>query len=132
MVPVTQRIEGYPYGECVRASYATILGLPIEAVPRLDPAAAGDAGEGQRALERRYLASIGLRLIEIRADPPKEIPDWLLGAFPEDMPHLISGRSPRGTFHRCVGVGGRVAWDPHPSRAGLVAVHSVGILVPKW
>lgn len=132
MIPATQRIEGFPFGECVRASYATILGLPLEEVPRLDPAAAKAAGEDQRARERRYLATMGLRLVEIRATPPAELPGWLLDSLAPDTPHLISGLSPRGFYHRCVGVGGRVVWDPHPSRAGLLTVNSVGILVPAW
>jgi hypothetical protein len=34
--------------------------------------------------------------------------------------HLISGISPRGTRHACVGFGGTVVHDPHPSRLGII------------
>lgn len=126
---VYQRVEGWPYGECVRASYATILGMPIDDVPRFDPAACNAAGERQHNRERRWLASIGLDLVEISTSPDEELPQEVLDCVPP-VPHLISGLSPRGFSHRCVGVGGRVVHDPHPSRAGLVTVYSVGLLVP--
>lgn len=125
--PTTQSREGYPYGDCVRASYATILDLPLEAVPRFDPAVLG--GEEQRDRERRWLASIGLTLVEISSDP-EALPSAVLGLIPPGL-HLISGISPRKLGHRCVGMNGRVVWDPHPSRAGLEKVYSIGLLVPR-
>lgn len=125
MTPTTQRIEGYPYGECVRASYASLLDLPIEAVPRFDPGALLP-GEQQADREREWLGMLGLDLLEVppaaaRAVPPAALADY----------HLISGISPRGLGHRCVGLLGRVAWDPHPSRAGLLTVTSLGFVVPR-
>jgi hypothetical protein len=128
VTPTTQRTEGWPNGECVRASYACVLDLPIEAVPPLDPGTAARLGMDQRALERAWLASIGLDLVEIAVEPDDELPDEVLGCVPE-VPHLMSGISPRGFGHRCVGVGGQLVWDPHPSRAGLVTVYSIGMLV---
>jgi hypothetical protein len=127
--PQTQRIEGWPYGECVRASYATILGMPIDDVPRFDPAAAESAGQDQGDREREWLASIGLGLVEISAPPSEGLPPEILDCMPE-VPHLMSGISPRGYGHRVVGIGGKLLFDPHPSRAGLVSVYSVGLLVP--
>lgn len=131
MRPQTQRVVGWPYGECVRASYATILGVDIERVPRFDPGALG--GEDQTVHERQWLASIGFDLIEFSTDPEDELPEEMLDEVHETMPtvqHLMSGISPRGYGHRCVGIGGRVAFDPHPSRAGLVTVYAIGFLVP--
>lgn len=125
---VTQRVEGWPYGECVRAAYATILGLPIEAVPRFDPAVCDAVGEEQGDRERRWLATLGFDLFELSTEP-HPMPQEVLDCVPA-VPHLISGWSPRGFGHRCVGVGGRVVFDPHPSRAGLVSVYSIGLLVP--
>ncbi len=118
LTPTTQRVEGYPYGECVRASYATLLDLPIELVPRLDPGALLP-GETQDERERAWLAMLGLELLEI---PPRKVPPVF---------HLMTGISPRGFGHRCVGFQGEVAWDPHPSRAGLSTVSSLGFLVPR-
>lgn len=129
MTPTTQRIEGFPFGECVRASYATILDLPLRLVPRLDPGGLWP-GEDQRAREREWLSMIGLDLIEIPPAPMGDLPQEVLDEVPQ-VYHLISGRSPRGFGHRCVGYGGRIAWDPHPSRAGLISVTSVEFLVPR-
>lgn len=125
MTPTTQRIEGHPFGECVRASYATILDLPIDQVPRFDPGALA-RGEQQGARERAWLALLGLDLLEVPPASLAAVPRALLGG-----PHLMSGLSPRGFGHRCVGLRGRVLWDPHPSRAGLTSVWSVGFLVPR-
>ena len=129
MIYTTQRTEGWPDGECVRASYSSILGIPIEAVPRLDPGASMRAGQDQGDRERAWLASIGLGLVEFGVEPPDELSQEILDCVPE-VPHLMSGLSPRGFGHRCVGIGGKLAWDPHPSRDGLVTVYSIGILVP--
>ncbi len=119
-MPTTQTQEGYPYGDCVRASYAALFGLPIESIPRFDPASLRP-GESQQQKERRWLRSLGLDLIEIN---PARAASTALGE------HLISGLSPRGFGHRCIGVDGQVAWDPHPSRAGLVEIWSIGLVVP--
>lgn len=125
---VTQTREGFPGGDCVRASYATLLGISLEEVPPLDPGFAMRLGVEQGDLERAWLASIGLDLVEIAVDHESELPEEVLGCVPE-VPHLMSGISPRGFGHRCVGVGGQIVWDPHPSRAGLVTVYSIGMLV---
>lgn len=130
MIPQTQRVVGWPNGECVRASYATLLGIPITSIPRLDPGAAMMAGEDQGVREREWLASIGFDLMEISTNPHENLSPEVLGCIPSTMPHLISGISPRGYGHRCVGVGGKLVWDPHPSKVGLVSIYSVGFLVP--
>jgi hypothetical protein len=126
---VTQTVEGWPRGSCVQAAYASILDLPTEAVPRFDPEASARAGQNQGDRERMWLASIGLDLITIATAPDKSLAPEVLGCIPE-VPHLMSGISPRGYGHRCVGIGGQLAWDPHPSRAGLLTVYSIGLLVP--
>lgn len=128
--PTTQRREGYPFGECVRAAYATLLDLPIEAVPRFDPAALAP-GEEQIERERRWLASIGYELHEVAVPPEEKLPQEVIDQTPPDVEHLMSGWSPRGLCHRVVGRGGRLLWDPHPSREGLVTIFSLGFLVPR-
>lgn len=124
---VEQRGTGWPGGECVRATYAMLLDLPYEDVPRFDPEAL--RGRKQRLAERVWLASLGLDLIEVCAPPGRELADEELAEVPE-VYHLISGRSVRGFGHRCLGYAGYVAADPHPSQAGLETIESVGLLVP--
>ena len=127
LLPTFQRYEGWPAGECVRASYATLLDMNINDVPRFDPASLN--GEKQHDKEKRWLNSIGLDLIEI-STAPDELPKDIIGQIPP-IEHLISGISPRGFGHRCVGFGGRVLFDPHPSKLGLRTIYSVGFLVPR-
>lgn len=134
--PVTQRIEGWPYGECVRASYAAHLGLPIESVPRFDPASLRP-GEEQLDRERAWLSGLrlpaapnGFDLFDWSVPPEEELPREIIDRAPP-REHLISGISPRGFGHRCVGWGGRVLWDPHPSRDGLATVFSLLFVVPR-
>jgi hypothetical protein len=129
VIPVTQRVCGFPFGECVRSSYSAILEIPIDEVPPFDPGTCAHYGQEQGDRERAWLSSIGLGLITIYTSPDKTLAPEVLDCVPE-VPHLMSGISPRGHGHRVVGIGGRVAWDPHPSRAGLLTCYSVGILVP--
>lgn len=104
--------------------------MPLEAIPQFDPATSAALGQDQGDRERAWLASLGFDLIEISTDNPEEsLSQEVLDCVPE-VPHLMSGISPRGFGHRCVGIGGRLVFDPHPSRAGLISVYSVGILVP--
>jgi hypothetical protein len=49
--------------------------------------------------------------------------------------HVMIGETVRttptfDTWHAVVGVGGKLYWDVHPSRAGLTTVERIGILVP--
>lgn len=129
ITPTTQRVTGYPYGDCVRASYATILEVPIESVPRFDPGLTHALGQDQGDRERAWLATLGFNLVELSCDPYDTLSEEILAGIPE-VPHLMSGISPRGFGHRVVGIGGQVVWDPHPSRAGLLTVYSVGLIVP--
>jgi hypothetical protein len=118
---VTQTKVGWPDGNCVRASYASLLGVDLDLVPDFSPAAL--RGDNQRAAERAWLRDLGYDLVVV--------PEG--GARPDVSPdtlHLVSGLSPRGFGHCCVGRGGQVVWDPHPSRAGLVEVWHRAFLVP--
>ena len=125
--PTLQRVEGWPLGECVRASYATIFDKNIDDIPRFDPGYLN--GRDQRTAERNWLATMGYELEEITTSADDQLPQEVLDSVPPCL-HLISGRSPRGFGHRCVGWRGQVVHDPHPSRAGLVTVYSIGLLVP--
>lgn len=127
---VTQVQVGMPRGECVRASYASLLGLALDAVPRFDPEVTRALKVPQPIHERNWLRDVGLCVIELECDAGQDLPEALLGRLPRVF-HLVSGTSERGFQHRCVGFGGKLAWDPHPSRSGLLNVSSVGFLAPR-
>jgi len=99
MVPVDQES---PW-DCVRASVASVLGLPLCAVPELP--------EDDRQYDRlaEWLACHGLSLREVAPGTARGY-------------SLLSGVSPRLVRHSVVGRGGRVLFDPHRSRAGLILI----------
>lgn len=116
---VEQTELGYPRGNCVRAAWASLLGVPLAVVPDFSPHALGD--RVQIAAERAWVRTLGYDLVVV--------PDVAIDV-PPDVCHMVSGLSPRGFGHRCVGRGGEVVWDPHPSHQGLVEVWSRAFLVP--
>ena len=94
------------YGNCVQAAVASALALDLDAVPHFGAFTWWDAAV------RLWLRGRSLDWSWIPAS--KGIPDGRC---------VLIGSSPRPTGrHAAVGDGGRVAWDPHPSRAGLTEV----------
>jgi hypothetical protein len=91
------------YGNCLQAAVASALGLDLDAVPHFaafawwEPAA------------RLWLRGRGL--------------DWrAVDGIPAGR-SIVVGSTVRATGdHAVVGDDGKVAWDPHPSRAGLAEV----------
>lgn len=120
----TQTQTGYPWGNCVRASWATLLGVPLAVVPDFDPGTLQD--KDQMEAERAWARSLGCDLVTVPVSAVKSGQ----AQIPGDVSHFISGLSPRGFGHRAVGRGGKLVWDPHPSRAGFVEVWSYTFLVP--
>ena len=123
-----QPVYGYPHGECVRTSYACLLELPLEAVPKLDPYTIGNGPVAQREAERAWLRKLGYDLLVVPHVEGKEPPD-----IPPDLKHLMTVYSSYNgnTFkHRVVGQGGKVLWDPHPKDNKLVGVDAYCFLVP--
>ena len=93
----------------------------MDEVPDFDPGHLGD--KDQLEEERKWVRQYGFDIVVISAKGDKP-------SIPSHLPHLISGLSPRGFGHRCVGKGGKLVWDPHPSHLGLVEVWSYAFLVP--
>jgi hypothetical protein len=109
MKPVDQTSFGEPDGNCYAACIASILELPVEAVPILckEP--------DWRERTRDFLAGFGLDvlILQFPADPG----DW---AWMPDCYHIMAGTSDRGLRHAVVGRAGRMVHDPHPDKTGLV------------
>jgi hypothetical protein len=129
-----QRKTGYPYGECVRASYASFFQIPIDEVPRFDPAliTAENLGrmhlgrklEGQTGAERKWLKSRGFDLVIVPGNAGPLVP--------ADLRHLMSISTTRSQYaHRVVGRGGRIDWDPHPGGSTMTKVRAFYFIVPK-
>jgi hypothetical protein len=91
------------YGNCLQAAVASALGLDLDAVAHF-----GAFTWWEPAL-RLWLRGRGL--------------DWRqVDGIPKGR-SIVVGPTVRGTGdHAVVGDGGEIAWDPHPSRSGLVRV----------
>ena len=95
------------YGNCLQAAIASALGLDLDAVPHFGTFAWWDAAA------RLWLRG---RCLDWRWVPVcRGLPDGRC---------VIVGQSPRRADerHAVAGDGGRIAWDPHPSRDGLTEI----------
>lgn len=104
-------------GNCTEAAVASILGLTLEEVPRFHKEG-GEAYDFWDAFET-FLEMRGLYVY--RRDYN----------FQPDCLYLASGPSVRGCGHMVVMCAGELVHDPHPSRAGLIKVEHVHLLIPK-
>ena len=100
-------------GNCQQAATASILGLELHEVPNFH-----DCPEGFWQGFYKFCNDLGF---EVHDKPGNYVPDGL---------YLAYGPSSRGVSHACVYRGGKLEWDPHPSREGLIEVKSISILAP--
>lgn len=109
MIPHTQTIfaddpEGV-YGNCVQAAIASLLDLPLKAVPHFG------LFESWGAAIRLWLEGHDRSLEWARVD----------AAAPGQLVMAV-GKSPRGVSHAVVWGENGLVHDPHPDRTGLVGV----------
>ena len=118
MKPADQEFTHQPeigqYGDCQRAVIASLMELPISEVPHFAQIAKDDSDTFWCSLQA-FCESKGYAYLTV----PARCGAAFFGDC-EGVYHEISGPSPRGDFwHAVVGLDGQVAFDPHPSRAGL-------------
>lgn len=106
--PVYQTIMTPDKGNCFAACLATVLGLPLDAVPNFCARGTKWWRDLQEWLDEKGLVAIS---VELTASS--------LGWLPAGIPVILSGKSPRGDWlHAVVGVtescGFRLYHDPHP------------------
>lgn len=123
MRPVDQTEFG-ERGNCVQACVASLLELPLEAVPHFLLDENGELDE-HRAWKRMdtWLAGRGLERKMFYLWP-----GWEKCMRAQGF-HLIGGDGPRSRGHLVVGCSGTMIHDPHPSRAGLVKPEEFWFLV---
>lgn len=133
MKPVKQSITHAPHagtwGDCHRAAVATVLNLPLAAVPHFSDG--GPGVEEFKARERAFLGRHGL--VPINAvyagsevyDGPGLILE-VVSALNPGSPYLLGGRSRHGNDHTVVCQDGAVVHDPSHDAAGIVAPSSDG------
>ncbi|HEX6992377.1 MAG TPA: hypothetical protein VF151_10845 [Gemmatimonadales bacterium] len=115
MIPITQRESD----DCLQAVVASLLHLPLADVPSF-------RGENWQANLNRWLAPWGLAYIQV-----KDFARWAIEFGIAGCHHELTGpsRAERKQLHATVGVDGRLAHDPDPSRAGISAVRYSGIII---
>jgi len=104
------------WGDCQRAVIASLLELPLDAVPHFAQEAKGDPNAFYEGIQL-FCRSHGFLFARCAEGEQ-------LHAFGDDgdIYCSISGPSPRGNgmHHAVVGKNGQICHDPHPSRDGLV------------
>lgn len=133
MTPVKQSITHAPragrWGDCHRAAVASVLDLPLAAVPHFSEG--GPGVEEFKAREREFFARHGL--VPITAvyagsevyDGPALILE-VVGKLNPETPYLLGGRSRHGGDHTVVCLGDAIVHDPSHDDAGIVAPSSDG------
>jgi len=101
------------FGNCVQAAVASLMGMPLEAVPHF---VAFTWWEGALKL---WIRGHGMDVTWQKAPP-----------IPQERA-LLLGKSPRGYGHAVVSEGGAIVWDPHPSGDGLTEVDSA-VVFHDW
>jgi hypothetical protein len=98
-------------GNCLQAAVASLLDLDLDTVPHF--VVHDDWLERLVAFGREHGHHVKCAAPDARVS---------LG--------IASGPSPRGVQHAVVMASGDVVWDPHPSRAGLLAIGLVFAFTP--
>lgn len=102
MKPVFQTIFKPPLGNCQQAAVASILELPLEAVPNF-----AEAGNAWLKSYQEFLHGLGLGLISVQYS--KEMFEMVQGW------HIMVVKSPRGDYaHALVAYNGEPKHDPYP------------------
>lgn len=121
MKPVDQEhfrhVGAEQWGDCMRATLASLLELPLADVPHFAQEAKGEPSDYYEAIQDWLCARGFLMVMAMGSGQGK----FFAPGCDHDVYHLISGLSPRGNdlHHSVVGKNGQIEHDPHPSRAGL-------------
>jgi len=115
MIPYTQTTIGVK-GNCLQTSIESLLEVAQGSLPAQQDYPLGTYLEPLNA----YLRSLGLVYFETK--PGARTPGL----------HVLTGPTVRtakiGTLHSVVACNGRMVWDPHPSRDGLIGITRWGFL----
>ena len=109
-------------GDCFRACLATILGMPIKAVPHFALLDFAPDVFVAMTCAQAWLEAKGFEMWMGLEDGENPLPMC-----------IVNGISPRGIRHAVVGstATGEIIHDPHPSRAGLTTIQSRLYIFPK-
>lgn len=102
-------------GDCFRTAIGCILDIdPSEFPHSHEPMRSQD----QDRMMNEALAARGLALAQFGFTDLDSVFEVMCHS--PDVPYVLSGESPRATFHAVVAQGRDLIWDPHPSNGFLV------------
>lgn len=127
MTPVFSQVrhdpDGKVWGDCHRAAVATVLDLPLLAVPHFSDG--WPSGDEFKRRERKFLASHGLVPIDLVYTPPAECGHELILRVVGDMnpgvPYILGGTSRHRVDHSVVCLDDRIVHDPSRDEDGTAA-----------
>lgn len=142
MTPVSQLIQHeqsgdivQSWGDCFRASLASLLDMRPEDVPHFcDGPPPTDGPDLWHQQVNSWLAQFDLFWMEFGvSEDGGEAWRQSLRNYDAAIYHLISGKSPRphGRGHTVVGLNGIVVHDPHPSRDGILHHDAYGFIFKR-
>jgi hypothetical protein len=102
------------HGNCQQAAVGSLLGLRLAEVPNFM-----EQPQGFWRSFWDFVRERGFAIVELSG--PRHF----------DCYHLAYGPSARGCGHAVIYRAGKLVWDPHPSRAGLIEVETCCLLVPQ-
>lgn len=110
-------------GNCFETALAGLLHIPISEVPVFPET------QTWKQQVNEFLRPFNLAYIPISVD--SGIAEWFRDIGVVGLHHVLAGTTERSgdVTHACIGADDEVAWDPHPSRAGLTSGQTAGILV---
>lgn len=124
MIPVMQTIfrsEHEQPGNCVQACVASLLELPLEAVPHFFKDADESNYHKGWFLFDEWFGQFGIY--------PRHVDLSSSTGCAWDFPHLAAGPSPRGIEHQVIRKGFEIIHDPHPDGGGVDPVREVTDLI---
>jgi hypothetical protein len=122
MKPVMQTVTGTS-GNCMAACLASILELPIEAVPNFCDAGPDDTDYWNAC--RAFLRQFGLGIMTLTFTDRAQWTQLRVGGY-----QIVSGPSPRieGMHHATVWHRGQMVHDPHPDGTGILKPEDMCVL----
>jgi hypothetical protein len=112
----TEFAEDGGTGNCAEAALASILGLPLTAVPRFHQP--NGSNDGYWSAFDAFVRSRGF-------EPRRKDSSYIYEGL-----YLASGTTVRNTNHMVIYKGGELFHDPHPDGVGLSQVSAVIALIP--
>ena len=127
------------YGDCMRATIACLLELPIESVPHFLQESVDKFGREEKAfaLQSEWLGAVGYKYVEFPISSPsvREALDWSY-VYARGVYLLFTGMSKNLVDHVVIILNGDIVWDTAIDDSGVQGpgtdgYYRIGMLIGK-